>query len=424
MRWRGAVRLACYGWLERDAGSGAGASYLLVCELLAQGIEIDFFANEDHVRRPGGLNGAFQYFAVNPPHLVRQLPLRADGIAARLLSPLMRRVWRGSFQLAAEAQHRELPYDAVLSLDTPPMFAISGVPTVTWLPSPPDAELDSIRRLRELITNVSGRRFYFALVAYYKYRKVLERGILSSSDMIVCGSEWSRGALVCSGIPEDRVHVNPHVIDLELFSPNGVEADLDEPILLSLGRLDPRKRLDLLLGAFELVLARYPGARLRIVGSPGYAPNQLSLIERFPYRDRVEYRPPVARTAVPALIREAAVLVQTSENEGFGSSVAEALACGVPAAVGPSNGTGEYLDRTSQIFDAYTHEAAAAAICKVLDLRREDPGGVRASTRAAAEHSFCPRSVAERLIALVEAALRRQIPIDEGSRTPADVRLR
>ncbi len=42
----------------------------------------------------------------------------------------------------------------------------------------------------------------------------------------------------------------------------------------------------------------------------------------------------VPREAVPDLIRQATAVVQVSENENFGSSIAEALACGVPVVAG------------------------------------------------------------------------------------------
>jgi len=183
------------------------------------------------------------------------------------------------------------------------------------------------------------------------------------------------------------------------------EPDTERPLLLSLGRLDPRKRLDLLLDAFALVLEAVPGARLRIVGRPGSAPRQLSLLERFPRRDAVEYRPAVPRPEVPALLREASVLVQASENENFGSSVAEALACGTPVVLGPTNGTADYIDSTSEVFGAYEPSDVADSILAVLERRRERPDEVRASTRAVAKRWFAAPAVADRLLEIIGEAI-------------------
>src|SRR5439155_6455459 len=114
----------------------------------------------------------------------------------------------------------------------------------------------------------------------------------------------------------------PYPIDLDAFCPDDMQPDLEAPIILSLGRLDPRKRLDLLLEAFAELRATLPTARLRIVGRQGHIPGELSLLEGFALRDAVDYQPAVPRGQVPRLLREAAVLVQPSENENFGSAVA------------------------------------------------------------------------------------------------------
>jgi glycosyltransferase involved in cell wall biosynthesis len=141
------------------------------------------------------------------------------------------------------------------------------------------------------------------------------------------------------------------------------------------------------------------------VGRPGYAPRQLRLLERFARRDAVEYRPAVSRTEVPALLRGATVLVQTSENENFGSSVAEALACGTPAVVGPTNGTADYVDESSEVFGSYEPRPVAASILAVIESRRARPDDVRRSTRAAAEASFAAARVAGRLLEIADQAV-------------------
>jgi glycosyltransferase involved in cell wall biosynthesis len=129
------------------------------------------------------------------------------------------------------------------------------------------------------------------------------------------------------------------------------------------------------------------------------------LIEQFARREQVKYVPHLSRPRVPELIQEAAVLAQTSENENFGSSVAEALACGVPVVVGPTNGTADYIDETSEIFDLYRAESVGAAIVRVLEHRREKPALVQHSTRAAAERWFALSTVVDRLLDIVDGAI-------------------
>ena len=298
----------------------------------------------------------------------------------------------------------------MLTLGTTRVLTLPDAPNVTWLQAPFHTELEAIRRLRRQVVSVSGRLFYALAVANYKYRTAYQA---TPSEHLIVGSRWSRNAIVAEGMPAERTHAVPYPVDLEVFHPDRVEEpDPERPVLLALGRLEPRKRLDLLLDAFALVLEEVPAARLRIIGRPGYAPRQLQLLERFPRRDAVEYQPAVPRTEVPALLRGATVVVQTSENENFGSSVAEALACGTPVVVGPSNGTADYADATSDVFGEYEPRPVADSMLSVIKTRRERPGEVRESTRAAADRWFAAPAVAGRLLDIVGEAI--------GTRRAAD----
>jgi glycosyltransferase involved in cell wall biosynthesis len=385
----------------------ASAGYLALRELLRRGVEIDLFAHGEHVPCPEGLVGeGFRYFGLGQPTiltLVDRLPSPLVTVVRRLFEPAVLAVWRRAYRPVVESEHQRAPYDAVLSLGTPPAFTIRGVPTVAWLHAPLHTELDAVRRLRPEITRVSGRAFYLGLVTMYRYGLFVRRRSLDTCDRLIFPSEWSRLAAVEAGVSETMTQVVPYAIDLDLFRPDAEpRIDCERPVLLSLGRLDPRKRLDLLLEAFGLVREAVPGARLRVVGRPGYAPNQLALIERSPYRRNIEYRPAVARAEVPLMLRDAAVLVQTSENENFGSSVAEALACGVPVVVGRSNGTADYVDASSEVFETYAPGSVARAIIRTLDTRRERPDEVRRSARACAEHCFSAPTIANQLLEVIE----------------------
>jgi glycosyltransferase involved in cell wall biosynthesis len=407
------LRLACHGWVHEHAGSVASAGHVVLEELLRRGIHVDLFAQRDHVPPPPALERAgCRYFGFEQrPLLARvdRIAGTAGAIVGRLFSPASRRYWQRTFEPALEAEHARTPYDAVLTLGTTRILTLPGVPNVTWLQSPFRTELDAIRRLRRQIVSTSGWSFYALAVGNHRYKSFTFRYELVPSEHVVLPSGWSQKASLAEGMPADRTHAIPYPVDLEAFQPEPVGAhDPDRPLLVALGRLDPRKRLDLLLDAFALVLEAIPGARLRIVGRPGYAPNQLSLLERFPRRDAVEYREAMPRTEVPALLREATILVQTSENENFGSSVAEALACGTPVALGPSNGTADYIDERSRVFGDYEPGAVAGSILAVIQERTERPAEVRASTRAAAERWFAAPAVADRLLEILEMAIRGQ----------------
>lgn len=97
----------------------ASANYLVVRELLRRGIEVDLYANREHVPPPAGLEGAFQYLGFAPPALTGALLTGVQRIANRILSPAIRAAWRRVYAPAAAERHRAHPYDALLSLGTP-----------------------------------------------------------------------------------------------------------------------------------------------------------------------------------------------------------------------------------------------------------------------------------------------------------------
>ena len=398
------LRLACYGWVDELAGSLASANHLVLAELLRRGVGVDFYANRRHVPPPPGLGGeGFRYLGVDPPRLTGAVPdVRG---AAWALTPVLRRAWRGRYEEVAAAAHAERPYDALLCLSTPPAFTIDGVPTVAWLQGPLQTELEAIRRLRHQIVRTSGRAFYAALVGYYRADVLLDRSVLRDCDRVVCGSRWASAQVARWGYPAERISALPYPVDLDAFRPAEGGGAGGPPTLLSLGRLDPRKRLDLLLDAFALVLDDVPDARLRIVGRPGYAPGQLSVLDGFARSDRVSYSPAVPRHEVVSLLQRATVLVQPSENENFGSAVAEALACGTPVVVGPTNGTADYVDGHSGVFPDYTPEAVSAAVVDTIDAVRSRPEAVVAGARSAAERWFSTSSVVDGLLDLVDGAV-------------------
>ena len=396
------LRLACYGWVDEHAGSLASANHLVLAELLRRGVEVDFYANRRHVPFPPGLEGeGFRYLGVDPPRSLGVLPDRGQRMANWALAPWVRRAWRRRFGPLVEREHAAAPYDALVTLSTPPAFTIPGVPTVAWLQGPLQTELEAVRRLRRQIVRTSGWGYYAALVAYYSADVVLDRFVLRECERIICGSRWAQAAVARRGYPAERSSALPYPVDLDVFRPPPQGRDPGPPTLLSLGRLDPRKRLDLLLDAFALVLDQVPDARLRIVGRPGYAPRQLSLLDRFARRDRVDYEPAVPRHEVVPLLQQATVLVQPSENENFGTAVAEALACGTPVVVGPSNGTADYIDGHSRRFSDYAPEAVSAAVLETIASVRSRPAEVCASARSAAERWFSTSSVVDGLIGVV-----------------------
>ena len=106
---------------------------------------------------------------------------------------------------------------------------------------------------------------------------------------------------------------------------------VDRPLVAFVGTLEPRKGVVPLVAAFDQVARRHPDAVLVLGGQTGWgmAETERALAAaRHPERIvRTGYLPD---EAVPALLRQAAVVAYPALEEGFGLPALEALACGAP----------------------------------------------------------------------------------------------
>ena len=127
---------------------------------------------------------------------------------------------------------------------------------------------------------------------------------------------------------------------------------------------------------------------LTIVGGIGFIPGYEKMIETFPFRERLSWKKSVPRQEVPSLLRAHDVLVQPSDEEDFGSSVAEAQACGLPVIVGRTNGNADYLCSRDIHLKDDRPETLAAAYREMSSRKARGHWGDPAISRQCAETVF------------------------------------
>lgn len=99
--------------------------------------------------------------------------------------------------------------------------------------------------------------------------------------------------------------------------------------LLHVGSTIKRKRIEVLLETLAAVRKEFPLARLIRVGGP-FTHAQTELIQRLNLENAIIVLPYLRREVIAAVYRQAALVLQPSEAEGFGLPVIEAMACGTP----------------------------------------------------------------------------------------------
>jgi glycosyltransferase involved in cell wall biosynthesis len=160
---------------------------------------------------------------------------------------------------------------------------------------------------------------------------------LRRAAFVVCPSHVTANELTAAGLADgSRLVVVPNGVETLVPSATAERessALLTSPgptiDLLHVGSAAPRKRLDLLLHTFARVAAQVPGARLVRVGGP-FTPEQESLAGALGIRHRILVLPFLERETLLALYGKTALLLMTSDREGFGLPVVEALSAGLP----------------------------------------------------------------------------------------------
>jgi glycosyltransferase involved in cell wall biosynthesis len=173
---------------------------------------------------------------------------------------------------------------------------------------------------------------------------------LAGSARVVAVTESERRQLRQLGIADTRIAVVPNPIDEDEFTPRPdgrrfreLHELRDGPLVLFLGKLTPRKGVDVLLQAFQRLARR--DATLVIAGNDMGSGDAIdSLASELQIQDRTRRIGLLKDTARLDALAAADILVYPSRDEVFGLVAAEALLCGTPVIVCDDNGCGEIVN--------------------------------------------------------------------------------
>jgi glycosyltransferase involved in cell wall biosynthesis len=180
-------------------------------------------------------------------------------------------------------------------------------------------------------------------------------------------------------LPRDRVSVIRNGSEIPA-GPVAAKSD-GQPMIVSMGRLERYKGHHRIIEAFPLILRRFPGARLRILGEGPYKAELLALVSRMGLSDVVEVGgiPPSQRASLSTLLATASLVTLLSDYEAHPVSVMEALALGCPVLTTNCTGFIELIEdgvvkavsldaSAEDISDAVTTQLAAPRASVSVDL--------------------------------------------------------
>ncbi|MDP6769601.1 MAG: glycosyltransferase family 1 protein [Anaerolineales bacterium] len=148
----------------------------------------------------------------------------------------------------------------------------------------------------------------------------------------------------------------------------------EEPFVLSVGTLQPRKNHLTLIKAFELALgdSEY---NLVLAGGKGWSYEEVyDLVESRGLQNRVLFPGFVAEEDLSALYSSANIMTLPSLYEGFGLPVLEAMACGLPVIASSVSSLPEVTGNAALLVDPGNVEDMADAMLKLVenaDLRKK-----------------------------------------------------
>lgn len=225
-----------------------------------------------------------------------------------------------------------------------------------------------------------------------------------------------RGAAAIQYTTEDerRLAEGPLGLARGVVIPNGVDAEqlaadarsgrpiIGEPFVLALGRIHPKKRLDLLAEAFAL--GAPPSCRLVLAGD-GEPADVVALrrrLESLGLSGRVDLPGWLEGPRKAATLGAAAALAMTSHQENFGLSAAEAMALGTPVVLTPGVNLAPAVQAAGAgwVCAADPRELGLALRTALQDRAERDRRG--AAARQLAAERFDWAHVAGELIALYE----------------------
>jgi glycosyltransferase involved in cell wall biosynthesis len=206
-----------------------------------------------------------------------------------------------------------------------------------------------------------------------------DRVSMERADHITIGSQYAKDRIVeLYEISSEKITVIAHgmlepswlpLVDAEPRVEN------DHPVLLSVGKMYPRKRTDVLLRAIPLLVTKYPTLELRVVGDGLEWDRLHSLAESLNIEEYVTWLSHISDDrAFAREWRQADVFCHPSSQETFGFVYLEAMRLGKPIVAMRSGAAPEVLDEVALLAEPENPQSLANMIDHFLsdkDLREE-----------------------------------------------------
>jgi glycosyltransferase involved in cell wall biosynthesis len=208
-----------------------------------------------------------------------------------------------------------------------------------------------------------------------KLWKRLVTGYLENASRIVLTSELEKAELVEDGFPTDQLLLRYNGIDQKEFCDLPLRGTFrekfgirdDEPMVVFLSRVIPRKGADLLIEA----LSQTGCDTIKLViagpeGEAGYVAYLQNNARTLGVDHRLLFVGPLYGIDKKAALIDADVFALPSRYENFGNTAAEAVACGTPVIVSARCGIAPLIHQRAGLVTSYDVNALAGALREIF----------------------------------------------------------
>lgn len=207
--------------------------------------------------------------------------------------------------------------------------------------------------------------------------KAFIRLSVKRADAIITISDYSRKDISSTyGIDEEKIVVTPLGVD-KIFRPNVCKETLhqicrkygiNQPYILFVGRLEPRKNIPTLLKAFSILLKEgLDDYILVLVGPKDFGYDEIFReVSRLKIEGNIVFAGAILLEELQAVMAGAKIFVYPALYEGFGLPVLEAMACGIPVVTSNTSALAEIVGDDGVLVDPFSVESLADGMRRLL----------------------------------------------------------
>ncbi len=291
-----------------------------------------------------------------------------------------------------------------------PLWSLGARPDVLWAPEsvlPRWSPIPTVATIHDL----ASLRFPGIKPAEHvkRFETLVGRSVRGATRTIAVSQTTADDVERFYGVGSDRVRVVPNGVD-DRFTPGDREAALaavrkrwgiEEPFVLHVGSLEPRKGVEVLIEAANSAAAEGAGWRVVLAGNPGFEAERIEAAARA--SSACEVVGEVSEDELLDLLRAAGAFAAPALFEGFGIAPLEAMSCGTPAVIAADSGGLEEVSGPAAIVVA---ERSAGAWKAALEEALERPPALIERGLAHAAEFRWPVVAAQTRAVLAEAAAR------------------